>query len=68
MGGGRNLLPKLVPISFFKRVSRFGGVSRKSNYGNAGNFLSRFTGAYLVFEAVTHFCFRLFRMKMPFLT
>ena len=44
------LLPKLMPISFFRRVSRFSGFSGKGISGNAGNFLSRFTRVYLVFE------------------
>ena len=39
--------------------------------GNAGSFLSRFAGVYLVFEVfqtkVAHFCFCLVRIEMPLL-
>ena len=45
---------------------------RKGNlWGNAGNFLSRFTGIDLIFEVfetkVAHFCFCLVRIILPLL-
>ena len=68
MSDAGNLLPKFMPISFFRRVSRFRGVSGKGLLGNASNFLSRFTGMHLVFVAfqtkVAQFSFCLVRIEM----
>ena len=45
---------------------------RKGSQGDAGCFLSRFTGVYLVFEVfqtkVAHFCFCIVRKKILLLT
>ena len=48
MSGSGDLLPNFMSILFFRHVSCFSGVSGKERSGNAGGFLSRFTGVHLV--------------------
>ena len=71
MSSDGNSLPKFMPILFFRGVYCFWGASGKGIQGHPSNFLSCFTGVYLVFEVlqtkVAHFCFCLVRIKMPLL-